>query len=253
MPGYNNESYVNYVQSRDSTHRFTTEELVKPLIDHQLQYPDAPGAGFQYSNTGYAILSRIIERVYSAKSGSARTYADYLYDHITGPASRVPLPISFPYRVDDLLLPQPNVASIIRPASFGWGAGFGPVNTSAKVGEGNGYSTPAGLNTFIRSLMRGENVLLPQTVKLMQTDVSLANPNYGLGAAWFNNLGYGHNGNYAGYLSVMAYDPVTDVSVVAMLPLWDFSQGDASFQKIFLHLYYAAYAAKGALGYPIKL
>ncbi len=43
------------------------------------------------------------------------------------------------------------------------------------------------------------------------------------------------------------------VSVVAMLPLWDFSQGFASYEKIFLHLYYAAYGAKGALGYPIKL
>lgn len=253
VPGYNNESYVNYVQSRDSTHRFTTEDLIKPLIDHQLQYPYPPGASFEYSNTGYAILSRIIERVYSAKSGNTRTYADYLYDHITGPTSRVLLPISFPYRVDDRWLPQPNVASIIRPASFGWGAGFGPVNMSAKVGEGNGYSTLAGLNTFVRSLMRGENVLQPQTVRLMQTDVSPANPNYGLGAAWFDNLGYGHNGNYAGYLSVMAYDPTTDVSVVAMLPLWDFSQGYASYQKIFLHLYYAAYGAKGALGYPIKL
>lgn len=251
IPGLNGESYVNYIQSRDSTHRFTTEQLIKPLIDHQLQY-DPPGTGYHYSNTGYAILSHIIERVYSAKSGSAKTYADYLRDYITGPASPVPLPIYFSYRVDDLLLPQPNVASVVRPASFGRGAGFGPVNMSAHLGEGNGYSTMAGLNTFVRTLMRGENVLQAQTVKLMQTDVSVKNSKYGLGAEWFNNLGYGHNGAIAGYLSVMTYDPGTDVSVIALLPLWDFSKGIDSFDTCFFHMYYAAYAAKGALGYPIK-
>lgn len=252
IPGLNNESYVNYVQSRDSTHRFTTEELIKPLIDQpQLQY-FTPSNGYHYSNTGYAILSRIIERVYSAKSGSAKTYADYLHDYVTGPASRVPLPIYFPYEVNDGLLPQPNVTSLIRPVSYGKGPGFGRVNMSAHVGEGNGVSTMASLSTYIRTLMRGENVLQAQTAKLMQTDVSSTNPKYGLGAEWFDNLGYGHNGAIAGYLSLMTYDPATDVSVVALLPLWDFTRGIDSFDACFFHMYYAAYAAKGALGYPIK-
>ena len=50
----------------------------------------------------------------------------------------------------------------------------------------------------------------------------------------------------------MTYDPYTDVSVTALLPLWDFSRGEHSFDVCFFHMYYAAYAAKGALGYPIK-
>ncbi|WP_229310776.1 serine hydrolase domain-containing protein [Larkinella arboricola] len=251
IPGLNGETYTNYRQSRDSTHQFTTEELIKPLINHQLKYPFPPGAGYHYSNTGYAILSRIIERVYSAKSGSAKTYADYLHNYITGPASRVPIAVSFPYRADDQALPQPNVTSLIRQSPL-WGVGFGPVNMSAHVAEGNGYGTMAALNTYIRSLMRGENVLSPQSVQLMQTNTSPANPDYGLGSDRFTNLGYGHNGAIAGYLSLMAYDPATDVSIVAMLPLWDFSRGEASFLTCFRHMYYAGYAAKGALGYPIK-
>ncbi|CCH51878.1 D-alanyl-D-alanine carboxypeptidase Short=DD-carboxypeptidase [Fibrisoma limi BUZ 3] len=249
IPGLRGETYTNYVQTRDSTHQFTTEGLIKPLIDHQLSY-FPPSTGYHYSNTGYAILSRIIERIYSARSGSAKTYADYLHDYITGPASRVPIPVSFPYRANDQLLPQPNVASLIRQSSK-WGVGFGPVNMSAHVGEGNGYGTMAALNKYIRSLMRGENVLDKQTVQLLQTDRSVKNPKYGLGTEWFDNLGYGHNGAIAGYLSVMTYDPNTDVSVVAMLPLWDFSRGIDSFDTCFFHMYYAAYAAKGALGYPI--
>ncbi|MGV3558772.1 serine hydrolase domain-containing protein [Larkinella arboricola] len=253
VPGFNGESYVNYVLSRDSTHQFTVEEMLKPIIDNQLQYFD-PATGYHYSNTGYIILSRIIERVYSAKSGSAKTFADYLYDHITGPTSRVPLPISFPHQTDDVRLPQPNVASLLWQTT-GRLDSFGSVNMSGHVGEGNGYSTMASLNTYVRSLMRGENVLQPQTVTLLQTDVSVARPTYGLGTSLFPNLGYGHNGAIAGYLTLMVYDPITEVSLVAMLPFWDLTQGvqgDTSFGKCFNAMYDAAYAARAALGYPGK-
>lgn len=252
IPGLGGKTYVNYVQSRDSSHHFTTEELIKPLLDYQLKYNYVPGGGYHYSNTGYAILSRIIERVYSAKSGSPKTYADYLRDRITGPTARVPVPVTFPYLPNDVLLPAPHVTSIIRQRG-GVLEGFGPVNMSAHVGEGNGYSTMAGLNTYIRSLMRGENVLTPATLQLMQNSIRVTptNTNYGLGCIRFTNLGYGHNGAIAGYLSLMAYDPATDVSVVALLPLWDFTKDEETFIICFLHMYYAAYAAKGALGYPI--
>ncbi|RCR66921.1 serine hydrolase domain-containing protein [Larkinella punicea] len=253
VPGFNGESYVNYVLSRDSTHQFTTEEMLKPIIDNQLYY-FTPGTGHHYSNTGYVILSRIIERVYSARSGSAKTFADYLYDHITGPSSRVPLAISFPYRADDVQLPQPNVASLLwRPS--GLLERFGQVNMSAHVGEGNGYSSMASLNTFVRTLMRGENILQPQTVTLLQTDGSVARPTYALGTSLYANLGYGHNGAIAGYLTLMVYDPTTEVSLVAMLPFWDLTQGpngDISFGKCFNAMYDAAYAARTALGYPGK-
>lgn len=253
VPGLNGESYVNYVLSRDSTHQFTAEEMLKPLLDYQLQY-FAPSTGYHYSNTGYVILSRIIERVYSARSGSAKTYADYLYDHITGPTSRVPLPISFPYRADDVQLPQPNVASLLWRTS-GRLDSFGRFNTSGHVGEGNGYSSMASLNTYVRSLMQGQNVLQPQMVKLMQTNGSLARPSYGLGTSLFTNLGYGHNGAIAGSLTLMVYDPITEVSLVAMLPFWDLTQGpngETSFEKCFNSMYDAAYAARVALGYPGK-
>lgn len=249
-----NNTYVNYVFTQDSTHQFIAEEMLKPIIDYQLNYFD-PTKGYHYSNTGYVILSRIIERVYSLKAGQTKTYADYMQDHITGPASPVPLSIWFPYRANDVQLPQPSVASLIRRVS-GRLDGFGSVNMSAHVGEGNGYGTMGALNTYVRSLMRGENVLLPQTVKLMQTDVSVANPTYGLGTSYRQNLGYGHNGAIAGYLMTMTYDPTTDVSVVAMLPMWDLTQGrngDISFQKCFTAMYDAAYAARAALGYPGKL
>lgn len=248
-----NNSYVSYYLMQDSTHQFTAEEMLKPIIDRKTKvssYFD-PGNGYHYSNTGYFMLSRIIERVYSLKAGQAKTFADYLYDHLTGPATRVPLPLWFPHRANDVEMPLPNVASTTL-----WQSGrvdyFGRVNMSGHVGEGNGYGTMATLNTYVRSLMRGENALQPQTVKLMQTDVSAANPGYGLGTNFRQNLGYGHSGAIAGYLSYMAYDPATEVSVVAMLPLIDWRNGDASVNACIGAMFDAAYGARSALGYPGK-
>ncbi len=41
---------------------------------------------------------------------------------------------------------------------------------SAHVAEGNGYSNFEELNTYIRTLMTGQNVLETETVTLMQTE-----------------------------------------------------------------------------------
>ena len=129
---------------------------------------------------------------------------------------------------------------------------------SAQVAEGNGYGTPASLNTFVRTLMKGQNVLTSETVKLMQTDVNPGKTNgnqYALGSFYTPNLGYGHNGERTGTLSLMMYDPLTDVSVVAFITLVDNSKvipnsPESSFFKCFNAVYGAAYNGRVALGYP---
>ena len=123
-------------------------------------------------------------------------------------------------------------------------------NITAQIGEGNGYGTMEELNKYIRTLMKGENVLKPSTVQLMQKDVSAANPTYGLGCSYVPNIGYGHTGARIGYLNLMSYDPDNDVSVIAMIPLYDYRNGSTSFFVCFNSLQSAAYAARKILGYP---
>jgi D-alanyl-D-alanine carboxypeptidase len=56
-------------------------------------------------------------------------------------------------------------------------------------------------------------------------------------------------------MSLMMYDPLTDVSVVTYLPLMDFTQGPngaASVLKCFETIHDVGYAARAALGYPGK-
>jgi len=250
VPGCGGMTYTEYILGSDPWHQFTVDEFAEQLTSKNLYYY-APGSGYHYSNTGYAILSRVIERVYTYQSSITKTYGDYLHDHITGGTSPVQLNAHFPVLATDSELPDPHIyGTVYLPGDIT--EIYGDCNMSAQVGEGNGYGTLDNLHTYIRTLMQGENVLSPTTVQLMQTDVSVANPDYGLGCLNKENIGYGHNGARIGNLSFMAYDPDDDVSIAVSLPLWDLTEGMDSFLKCFSAMYDAAYAARQELGYPGK-
>ncbi|MEX6689854.1 serine hydrolase domain-containing protein [Danxiaibacter flavus] len=250
VPGYKGETYTDYVMRLDSTHQFTTDEMVSVLTKKNLSY-FTPGNGYHYSNTGYSILAKIIARVYSFKAGTNKTYDDYMQDYIVGGRSPVPVhEIHFPVLATEKALPNPHVTgAYLLPDGI---QRFDSYNMSAQVGEGNGYGTMNALNTYIRSLMKGKNVLKPATVQLMQTDRLAYDSAYALGCTYRINLGFGHNGARIGYLSQMAYDPVNDISVVSMVTMWDLRKGTTSFLLPFNAIYDAAYAARKALGYPGK-
>lgn len=250
VPGYNGLTYTEAIHKSDPTHQFTTAEMVKVVTEKNLSY-FKPGEGYHYSNTGYSILAEIIKRVYTAKAGSNKTYADYMKDYITGPNAPVPLPtIHFPVLATDIAMPDPHLTStILEPTGV---EKYDAYNITAQIGEGNGYGTMEELHKYVRTLMQGRNVLKPATVQLMQRDVSAANPTYGLGCSYIKNIGYGHYGARLGSLNLMSYDPDYDVSVLVMIPLYDFRDGNASFGICYYSLSDAAYAARAALGYPGK-
>jgi D-alanyl-D-alanine carboxypeptidase len=249
VPGCEGLPYVEWMEEQNPDHQFSSTELVEQNAIHNLSsFP--PGTGqYKYSNTGYTILGEIIARVYTQRSGAPKTYTDYLRDHIHGPRTPVPLNLHFPYLASDKSLPAPSVCGLII-APDGSMEEHCADNMSANVAEGNGYGTMAGLNRYLRTLLKGENVLSPETAARMMTDTSAANPKYALGTSRMENLGYGHTGATHGYLSLMAYDPGVDVSTIALVPLWDFTSGWASFLEIFNAMSCAGWDAREALGYP---
>jgi len=250
VPGCNNMSYVEFMEQQDPNHQFSSTELVNQLTIHNLYY-FVPGANHHYSNTGFTILSEIIARVYSFRKGQVKLYSDYLYDYVTGSSTTVPVTVKFPHLASDKQMPSPYTSSITY--NFGGGSTITTdANMSAYVAEGNGLGTMADLNTYIRSLMKGANVLNSSTVSLMKTDLSPGSTVYGLGCSYFTNLGYGHNGATHGYLSLMVYDPSIDVSLIVLLPVWDLSNGMTSFMECFNAVSNAGYAARTALGYSGK-
>jgi D-alanyl-D-alanine carboxypeptidase len=246
VPGYIN-GYVLGTLETDPNHQFSANELVGVVSNFNLSY-FLPGTNFHYSNTGYNILSEIIARVYTAHSNSERRYSEYLYNYVVGGSSPVPLGIYFPYLATDNQMPTPNIPGRVYNSN-GTITSTSVYNKSGNIGEGNGYGTMAMLRSYIRSMMTGTNVLSPSTVEIMKNDLSSGSPNYALGCTLFTNLGYGHTGSTMGYFSCMFYDPITKVSVVGMIPMWDLTNNGANSNAPFYAMLDACWAARKALGY----
>ncbi|MBK8554100.1 MAG: beta-lactamase family protein [Ignavibacteria bacterium] len=251
VPGYNGLSYTDYMTFKNPAHQFELSELVNEAAKNNLSY-FPPGKGYHYSNTGYTVLSEIIQRVYSFKTGGQKKYADYIRDFITGSSAPVPLDISFPYLATDVTITSPFATGyLITKDSTNI---FTNVNMSAHVGEGNGYATFAELDKYIRSIMKGENVLDTHSIYLMKNSVSDSNKTYALGCIHIKDLGYGHNGCIKGYLSDMLYDPDTDVSVIIMIPVNDYTDPDEEGIIYGLKaLVNAGFASRIALGFTGKM
>lgn len=83
-------------------------------------------------------------------------------------------------------------------------------------GAGGMMSTVSDLSRFM-TLLIGGSVVSPQSLEEMMT----LGPNgkYGLGITRQANLGWGHTGGVAGYLSIASYDPATGFAVAGCVTL----------------------------------
>ncbi|MFK5855581.1 MAG: serine hydrolase domain-containing protein [Bacteroidota bacterium] len=254
VPNCDGLSYVNFIMRNNPSHQFNVNELVEQLTINNLSYWE-PGFSHHYSNTGYSILSKIISRVYSEHTGQSKTFKDYLYDYVYGPETKVPLAVNFPYLATEMELPNPHaLGNVFYSASDGGNIQYNATNMSAHVAEGNGNGTFKDLNTYIRALMTGNNVLDSETVTLMQTDYSpdtSGHSNYALGCINITNIGFGHNGEIRGYLSIMAYDPQYDVSIIVLMNAVDYVNHDDYITNL-KGMYEGAWKAREILGYPGK-
>lgn len=247
VPGCGGKSYTAYIEALDPNHQFTAGEFANQLrINHLSNF--IPGTSWSYTNTGYALLAEVVARVYTFNKGMAKVYTDYMNDYLVGGSSPVPLGIRFPYLATDQQLPVPFIPSTAYHEN-GETISYVNCNMSTDVSEGNGYGTMSMLNRYVRTLMTGSNILTPASVQMMQTDISPGSTTYALGCAYQKNLGYGHTGSTHGYMSLMFYDPLTGVSVVGMLPVWDFTNGMVSYGHANNEMIRACYLARMALGY----
>jgi len=209
---YKGQWYIGYMENLDPNHTFTFDELVGVVSTCRL-FLFPPGQGHHYSNTGYSILGKIIERV------SGLSYPQFIAQNIFEPMG---LNNSFaPYRGDDQLIPPPFIRGFrYSPAVVECTES----NISANVGEGNLISNADDLSRFIRSLVRGEGVLSPVWVNdymLVIPKASFDVLNYALGITYAQNLGWGHTGSHEGYYTRMVSDPVNDITVVAFVNSWN--------------------------------
>lgn len=215
---YKGRGYIEYIMATDQSHTFTFDELVQVVSETGLYY-FSPGTAYHYSNTGYSILGKIIERV------SQKSYQTYMLEDILQPMGMSNS--SMPVLGTDQDIPEANVPGYVLYYNEVYDVSRS--NISANVAEGNLITTPDDLSFFLRKLLSGQGVLNYHTVNsIMMNYIPTGGINaggYGCGLSYTNNLGYGHTGAHEGFLSIMIHDPEIDFTVVAFTNAWNLNDG----------------------------
>jgi D-alanyl-D-alanine carboxypeptidase len=242
-PPLRGQIYTDYVLELDPNHQFTFDELVGVDAEYQLRDPDfIPGSGYHYSNTGYSILGKIIERV------SGKSYADFVRESLLLPdgLSNTSVPVD----AFDNTLPEPYVDGYVWDGATLTNATVS--NMSGNIAEGNIITTPKDLAAWCSNLMHGKAGLDSATVEMMKQGLpteSTGTALYGLGILYSPSLGYGHNGAHEGYLTLMFYRPETDVCFVLFSNVWDASNDITSIAKQLDFMGSAANKVLAKMGY----
>jgi len=238
---YAGQYYFNYVREvlGADDHTFTFDELVSVVASNGLTY-GAPDTFYHYSNTGYSILGKIIERV-SGMSYQAFVQTNlFALNGLTGS--------SLPIEGCDCSIPAPFVEGHVLYE----GAVYETTedNMSANVAEGNLITTPRDLSEWAYRLYRGEAGLSEKYLAMMMDckETGESHGFYGLGCAYTPGLGYGHNGAHAGYMTVVRYDPDNEVTMLLVASVLNID--DLNGQLDFM--YEVAFEARRILGYPAE-
>ena len=204
-------NYYTYSELNEPDHTFTADELIGVVAANKLTTGE-PGAEYHYSDTGYTLLAKIVERV------AAMSYDRFLKENFFTPLGLEHT--SAPWNGNDIGLPQPFLTGRVSD-----GTGFFEVvedNMSSQVGPGNIISTPAEMGRWIRSLLSGRGPLAKEQIARMTT-VPAGNATYALGIS-NTQIGMGHSGAHPGYVNLVVYNPDDDVAVVVATPFIDYTK-----------------------------
>jgi D-alanyl-D-alanine carboxypeptidase len=217
----------------DFDHAWTPEQLVALANQQETQF--APGEGWSYSNTNYAILALVIEKA------TGKLLADVVHDRIFAPLGMNHSAIVTTGAIDD-------------PFAHGYMIGLGPdpldvtaINPSSIYGAGNLVATAGDLVTFYAALAAGRVVPAATLARMITIDPHLPDTRYAMGLWRFENqfgcgTYYGHDGGAPGYMTT-AYtriDGKRQYAITISSMTVDEHAGDAAAQAAFLGLNHAA-------------
>lgn len=231
--------YLAILTQKDRYHQFTLDELHRLISRHQLSYGE-PGLEHHYSNNGYTLLAKIIERV------SGKAYHDFVREELfiknhlqqtTLPYLGTDTALTAPFLHGNLYMNNSSIDITNFNMSFG-------------IAEGNMISSFRDLSLFYRNLFTGNAGVNPTQVSRMM-ECRPSNESYGLGIEFYEGLGYGHSGSQLGYLTFVGYDPTNDFMVISESTLFpkDYSLKQAQ-GRIIVNL---LKQMKQTLGYSLEM
>lgn len=168
-------NYIYFMEKLgwDKTKMMTNEDVLDWMITKkdQLENVANPDVHFSYSNTNYALLALLIEKV------SGKKLPEFLKETFFTPLH---MDNTHVYTMQDTLKMNP---------SYDWRERIMPLNfLDAVYGDKNVYTTPRDLYTWDRALSTG-NLFKPETLKEAYAPYSNEKPgmkNYGLGWRMYN-------------------------------------------------------------------
>lgn len=197
----------------------TEKEFIDFFINEKSNFE--PGTKFEYSNTNYALLGFILQKVYG------KTYSEILEEKITKPlklkntgytlVSDNSKNEALSYNIQDQYIRNEVT------------------NFSTSLGSGGMYSTPTDLNKFLFALFNGKLI----TKESLQTMLPKEKGEYGMGIEklpFKNPEGYTHTGRIENYISDYWYFTDENIGIVSLANAANFNTTDAM-DTMLLYLY----------------
>ncbi len=190
----------------------TLDELIVRFQDLPLEFE--PGERYAYSNSGYVLLTKVIETV------SGQSYADYLEANIFTPLGMENTGYEHPLTIID------GIANGYQLTDDGYQRAE-YINMNVPQGAGGLYSTIGDLarwNQFLFREIQNEMVLSQEAIALMTTPhirMSDDTPDisYGYGLVINRSPDYqviGHDGGINGFVTSLVYRPNDDVTIALL-------------------------------------
>lgn len=176
----------------DFDHPWTPQQLVELANEQETLF--APGEGWSYSNTNYALLALVIEK--ATGQPLADVVQARVFDRLGMAHSRMA-----------------TTGAIESPYAHGYMVGIGPepldvtgISASSVYGAGNLVASGEDLVTFYRGLAAGGLVDRDQLARMIAVDPHLPDTRYAMGLWRFDDqygcgTYYGHDGGAPGYLT----------------------------------------------------
>ena len=170
-----------------------------------------PGTAFEYSNTGFVLLGKIIENV------SGKTYAQFLRENIFDPL-----------QMDAMGRAENNAPRATGYVSYGTSAQMFPITNA--LGDGDLYATVDDLYKFDRALSTEKILTRAAREKMF---ASVASNNYGLGwevQKWNGKRVVSHSGGINGFATELMRFPDDDAVIIVLSNLEDLDAPQTAFQ-----------------------
>lgn len=186
----------------------TREELIGRFADKPLEF--TPGEKWDYSNSGYVLLSAIVEQV------SGQDYADFVKANIFDPLGMADTAIDV---TADIV---PRRASGYAPSADGI-VNAEYVNMAIPTGAGALYSTTHDLLKWQRALFGGRLLEPASLTEMTGPGVpAMAGATYGFGVLRTEDEDgtmIWHGGGIEGFNAMLMHDPDRDITVVVLANL----------------------------------